>query len=161
MSEKITEFKYDNERPTPGVAREFKGTAANDPYMANLGVKVNEDGTVEPDESNLVNLDELIQTYKDQCGMNMALRLIKLGQLDPASLADDGKHGGDMSKMPTTPQEIANAAIMAKLNVDAIRAELGLPADVEIPQESLDRFVSAYIQANLDKFVKPTEGGAE
>lgn len=155
----VKDFKFDNERPIPGTKFDFKGTAANDPYMANLGVKVTDDGTVLPDESNLVNLDELIQTYKDQCGMELALRLIKLGQMDPASLADDGKHGFDARTVPDTPQGIANAAILSKLNVDAIRSELGIPEGADIPQEALDRFVSAYIQANLDKFVKPTEGG--
>lgn len=157
----VKDFEYDNERLIPGTKYEFKATKANDPYMANLGVKVNEDGSVVPDESNLVNLDELIQTYKDQCGMELALRLIKLGQIDPQSLADDGNHGFDARTVPDTPQGIANAAIVSKLNVDAIRKELGIPEGVDIPQDALDKFVSAYIQANLDKFVKPTEGGAE
>lgn len=91
--------------------------------------------------------------------MELALRLIKLGQMDPASLADDGKHGFDARTVPDTPQGIANAAILSKLNVDAIRSELGIPEGADIPQEALNRFVSAYIQANLDKFVKSTEGG--
>lgn len=167
MPETATVFKYDNERPIPGVSRSFDATQANEPYMAKLKVQVNEDGTVVPDESDLVNLDELIQTYKDQCGMDMAVRMMKLGQIDPASLADDGKHSADLSVVPDTAQGIANAAIAAKGNVASIKAQLGLDPSQEIPDDVMDSIIRDYISKNLDKFVqptvevKPTEGGTK
>lgn len=150
-----------NTRPVEGQARVFEAVNVNDPYMANLKVKVNEDGTVSPDESDLVNLDELIQTYKDQCGMELAKRLIKLGQIDPASLADDGKHSYDGSKVPDGAQAIANAAIAAGKNVDAAKSALGIP-EGNLTDEQLDALIKGYIEKHLDKFVQAkVEGGNE
>lgn len=151
-----------NTRPVEGQTRVFQPVKANDPYMANLKVKVNEDGTVSPDECDLVNLDEVSQTYRDQCGMEMAKRLIKLGQIDPQSLADDGKHSYDGTKVPEGRQAIDNAAIASGKQVDAAKAALGIP-DGELTQDQLDAIVKGYIEKHLDQFVKttPSEGGNE
>lgn len=151
------EIKY-NTRPVEGQPRVFQPVKVNDPYMANLKVKVNEDGTISPDESDLVNLDEVSQTYRDQCGMEMAKRLIKLGQIDPQSLADDGKHSYDGSKVPEGRQAIDNAAIAAGKQVDAAKEEFGIP-DGAISDEQLDALIGKYIEKHLDKYVQPKPAG--
>lgn len=147
-----------NTRPVEGQSRVFQPVKCNDPFMANLKVKVNGDGTVSPDESDLVNLDEMIQTYRDQCGMEMAIRLIKLGQIDPQSLADDGKHSYDGTKVPDGRQAIDNAAIAAGEKVEAAMSEFGIP-DGNVSDEQLDALIGKYIEKHLDKYVQAKPAG--
>lgn len=64
----------------------IRKTKADEKMMINLGVKKLEDGTVVPDESNLVDLDAMVQTYKDQCGMEAAKRLLQTGEKTPPIL---------------------------------------------------------------------------
>lgn len=54
-------------------------------------------GETKIDESDKLDLYELIQSYKDQCGIEFMLKQIKLGIVTPESLADDGQHSGDVS----------------------------------------------------------------
>lgn len=54
-------------------------------------------GNTSVDESDKLDLVELIQSYKDQCGMEFMLKQVKLGVVGIESLADDGKHSGDAS----------------------------------------------------------------
>lgn len=137
-------------------------------YMAKLGVKIDEEtGRAVPDESNLVDLDALIQTYRGQCGMELAKHLIKLGQAAQEDFADDGNHGFDATIVPESAQERSNAAIAAKANLDAIKQAYGIPLDVELTQDQYDSLVKAFVEKHLEQFVKPTaeavktEGGNE
>lgn len=159
MAEKI-------ELPREIQPREIPAVKCDEKMMVNLGVKVQEDGTVVPDESNLVDLDAMIQTYKDQCGMELAKRLIKLGQAAPEDFADDGKGSFDDSAIPPTSQARANAAVAAKAQLDAIKDVYGIPKDVELTDAQYDALVKDFVEKNIDKFVakateKPTEGGNE
>lgn len=130
----------------------------SDHFMADLKVKVNEDHTVSPDESNLVDLDAMTQTYKDQCGMEAAKRLLKLGQAQPSDFADDGKGNYDGSIIPETAQERANAAVAAGLQLDAIKAKYGIDPNAKLTEDQVNAIIKEYIQQNAAQFVQqPTE----
>lgn len=133
--------------------------------MVDLKVKVNEDHTVSPDDSNVVDLDALTQTYRDQCGMEAAKRLLKSGQAQPSDFADDGKSNYDGTIVPETAQERANAAVAAGVKVDAVKAKYGIDPNAKMSDEQFDALIKDYISKNLDKFVaqapKSTEGGNE
>lgn len=124
--------------------------------MVQLKVSVDEAGQPWPDESDKVDLDALIQTYKDQCGMEGAKRLLKQGVISPEDLADDGKGSYDGTVIPETAQARANAAVAAKGSLDAIKEAYGIPLDVELTQDQYDSLVKAYVEKNIEKFVKPT-----
>lgn len=140
-------------------------TKADQKFMVDLKVKVQEDGKVVPDESNLVDLDSLIQTYKDQCGMEAAKRMIKLGQASPEDFADDGKGSYDGTNIPETAQGRANAAVIAQKQADAVKAKYGIDPGQDLTQEQFENIIKNYIAANPDKFVAPVakaqEGGNE
>lgn len=54
-------------------------------------------GETKIDESDKLDLVELIQSYKGQCGIEFMLKQMKLGVVTSESIADDGKHSGDAS----------------------------------------------------------------
>lgn len=125
--------------------------------MVQLKVIVDEDGQPWPDESDTVDLDALIQTYKDQCGMEGAKRLLKQGLISAEDLADDGKGSYDGSQIPESAQDRANAAVAANKQLDAVKAKYGIQPGQELTDEQADALIKAYIEKNLDKFVKPAD----
>lgn len=141
---------------TPGYPTVIlKATKCDEKMMVDLKVKKTEEGNIIPDESNLIDLDALIQTYKDQCGMEAAKRLLKTGQAQPEDFADDGKSGFDCTVIPESAQERANAAVAAKAQADAVKEKFGIPTDQDLTQEQFENLIKSYISANPDKFVKP------
>jgi hypothetical protein len=153
VKEQVQEFK-----PVPGFPnRRCEPVKCDDPYMIELKVKFDpKTGSTTPDESNKVNLVEIIQTYRDQCGMELAKKMIKLGQADPAQFRDDGNHSYDASVIPETTQQRANAAIVAEKRVEALATEMGIP-NSKISDDQLTYLIQQYISAHQDKFVKPAE----
>lgn len=146
---------------TPGFPTVIvKATKCDERMMVDLKVKKDEDGNVIPDESNLVDLDALIQTYKDQCGMELAKKMLKLGQATPEDFVDDGKGNYDSSAIPETPQARANAAVAAKAQADAVKQKFGIPTDQDLTQEQFENLIKSYISANPDKFIKPVEANS-
>lgn len=139
--------------------KNFKKSKCDDRFMINLKVKVNEDHTVSPDESDKVDLVELIQTYKDQCGMEMAKKLIKIGQAQPGDFADDGKHSVDCTLLPQNPQQAANLAVAAGKQTEALRNQFGLP-DTELSGEQLEAMLNAYFSKHPE-FIKQPEKAKE
>lgn len=143
---------------TPGYPTVIlKATKCDERMMVDLKVKKDKDGNVTPDESNLVDLDALIQTYKDQCGMELAKKMLNLGQATPEDFADDGKGSYDSSMIPETPQDRANAAVAAKAQADAVKQKFGIPIDQDLTQEQFENLIKSYISANPEKFIKPAE----
>lgn len=125
--------------------------------MIDLKVKFDpKTGKTTPDESQKIDLVELIQTYKDQCGMELAKKLIRTGQVPPDAFKDDGKHSYDASIIPETAQARDNAANAQKAQVDAMASALGIPADYgKLTDDQLTTFIKEYISRNESKFVKP------
>ena len=134
----------------------IKKTKCDERMMIDLKVKKNEDGTVVPDESNLVDLYALIQTYKDQCGMEAAKRLLQTGERSPEDFADPRNIQYDDSAIPETPQDRANAAVQANAQVDAVKAKYGIDPNQDMTQEQFENIIKSFIQANPDKFIKPS-----
>lgn len=149
--------------PMGHVIRPIAGRPCNDRFMVNLKVVVNpETGHTHPDESDKVDLVALIQTYKDQCGMELAKRLIKQG-VDPAVFADDGKHSGDVTD-PTlqSPQAIANAALGNAEAVAQIKKALGLPDNANaLSEEQLSTLVSKVIAEKYPNLIQPASSEAQ
>lgn len=132
-------------------------------YMVKLNVIFHpETGTTEPDESEMVNLTEVIQTYKGQCGMELARKLIAQG-VDPATFADDGQHSGDATS-PTlqSAQAIANAAIQQQVTVEQIRQALGLPTNAETLDDStLSTLVEKIIKEKYPNIIQQPNASGE
>lgn len=130
-----------------------EATKAYEPFMANLKVKFDPaTGSTIPDESDLVDLDKLIQTYKDQCGMELARKLIKQGIATDGDFADDGKHSGNVPAYLETAQGRANAAVLAKNQADALAATLGVSSTMT--EEQLTAIISKTIAEKFPQMIK-------
>lgn len=71
------------------------------------------------------DLDALTQTFKDQCGMAVALRLIAQSG-DGSMFADDGKHSADLSCVGSSLNENHQKMVQANENLNRLGKELGL-----------------------------------
>lgn len=138
---------------------EVKPQKLSENYIIDL--KVNFDpktGKAIPDESDKKDLVALIQTYKDQCGVEAMKRLIKTGQAQPEDFSDDGKSGMDTTIVPDTAQGRANLAAAAAQQTDQIKQNLNLPDDANnMTDEQLTALIKGYIEKNPDKFIKSSE----
>lgn len=133
--------------------RECVAIKADQCEFIQLGVKVTEKHTVIPDESNVINLDDLIQTYKDSCGMEAAQRMLKTGQ---RTLEDfkDPLINVDCTKLPSTPQEAANMAVAAEKNLAAFKEKYNLPEKIDGSQ--LEILLNDYFSKHPE-YIKPKE----
>lgn len=140
------------------VVREPIPTPANDPWMIDLKVEFDPaTGSTKPDESNKVNLVELIQTYRDQCGMELAKKLIKNGQATQADFADDGKHSFDVPADLETAQGRANAVLAAQAQTQALAEKYGIPVGVSLSEEQLAAIISKTIESKYPDLIKKEE----
>lgn len=136
--------------------RESVAQALDDRFLIQLKVKFNpETGDTEPDESDVVDLVELIQTYKDQCGVEAAIRLIKNGQATAEQFMDDGKHSADVTKTPATAQEIANALLQSEQFKNEFAEKFGIPQNAEkLTDEQLGNLISSKVEEVLGRYIK-------
>lgn len=128
--------------------------------LVQLGVKFDPaTGSTTPDESNIIDLVELTQTYKDQCGMELANRLLKNGLATAADFKDDGKHGFDAT-LPglESAQAAANAAIQAEKNVSAMLGQLGLDKNaLTLSEEQLSAIISKTISEKFPQLIAQSQ----
>lgn len=102
-------------------------------------------GDSKPVVTGQVDLDALVQTYKDQCGMVAAMNMIKSGMVGPDAFADDGKHGVDCS-FPTDINTAAALAAMSDEEAQALASKLGIK---NYTDEDIDKIVEERIKAIL------------
>lgn len=125
--------------------------------MIQLGVKFDPaTGATVPDESNIINVVELTQSYRDQCGLELAQRLLKNGLASPEQFADDGEHSFD-STLPglESAQAAANAAIAAEKNVQAMLDQLGMDKNVlTLTEEQLTAVISKTISEKFPHLIQ-------
>lgn len=129
---------------------------ARNPFLVDLKVKFDpKTGATIPDESNKINLDELIQTYKDQCGMEMAQKMLRQGLAQKGDFADDGKHSADIPAELDTAQSRANLAVKCKGQADALAEALGVNATMS--EEQLTAIIAKTIQEKYPGLIKKEE----
>lgn len=104
-----------------------------------------ETGVFEVKETGKVDLTEIIQSNKENCGLNLALLNIARGA-DPSVYADDGKHGGDFSGT-TNINEAYQNALNAKEVAKSVAKELGID-DYE-NCENLDEVIAKAVEKKI------------
>lgn len=139
--------------------RERKPQNLDARYLIQLKVTFNpETGETEPDESDTIDLVAMIQTYKDQCGMEGALRMLKTGQVTAEALADDGKHGIDATKLPANAQEVANALLRSTEFKDQFAEKFGIPKGAEnLTDDQLSNLIGKKVEEILGNYIKKQE----
>lgn len=111
-------------------------------------------GSTKVNSEDKVDLYCLIQTYKDQCGVEYIMGLVSKGMANPDKFADDGKHGGDAS-LAIDPNEMYRDALKADGSLSVLAKELG----IELTDKTTDKEIAAAIVARITPKTEKTEGG--
>lgn len=103
-------------------------------------------GSTHPVEEAL-DLTELIQSYKDLAGIDFMIKQVKLGAVPLSALKDDGKHSGDVSKVPEDINDAYQRAVSAKSDQNKILSALGLD-DKATPEDIKNALAAIYAKAH-------------
>ena len=117
-------------------------------------------GSTKPVESAL-DFQKLIESYKDQCGVEYMIKQVKLGAVQLSALADDGQHSADVSGVPETAADAYQAGLAASAELDGFAKALGVNLS-GLSQKDAEALITgklAEIYAAKDAAKK--EGGAE
>ena len=147
MAEKVQEIKVDC-FGIP-VSESEKGFLLDEKYMVKPKLVLNkETGSTKVDRSDKVNLEEMIQSYRDQVGVEAIMRMMAKGQIMPGQVADDGKHGLDISQFPDNVNEARDAAIVAQAQKKEIAKIFGVnPKD--LTPETFEKVINAAVEKKL------------
>lgn len=125
----------------------------SDPYVDVLGLELDkETGNTKVVVTGKRNTVEEIQSFKDECGLEAALRDISSGLLNPGSLCDDGKHGGDYSS-PTMLAPMSNRledTRSASAFADAAARRAGMDLDA-LHGDKVEEYISGLIKGQIEK----------
>lgn len=121
--------------------------------LVQLKVKFDpETGSTTVDESDSIDLDSMIQTYKDQCGVEYVMKLIKMGMANPDKFMDDGKHGGDAS----APTDINDALALANAG-NSVAQQIAKSLGMSIDETTTDQQIADRIKAIFDAANQPKQ----
>lgn len=114
-------------------------------------------GNTRPVIKETIDMTELINSYKDQCGMEYMLRLVQTGQISMASLRDDGTGSGDFTG-PDNINDAYRAAQAAKVLGDQVAKALGIEKYMD--EKDLDALVAKKVAELMEaqKAAAPAEG---
>lgn len=98
-----------------------------------------------------VDLTKLIQSYKDECGVEAALRLIKLGRASPEDFCDDGQHGVDATVFPKFQGDLLKKLEPGIEQGEELKKELGIPSSVKVDESNVEELVGLYVKKYFDK----------
>lgn len=97
---------------TIAIERDVQGVDLSDALIDEYAVELDkETGSTHPVVKGQIDMYELIQSYKGQCGMTAAMEMLKRGQASPEDFMDDGHHGVDC----TFPVDLNTANYIAGL----------------------------------------------
>ena len=125
----------------------IKSSKCDEKYLPQYDLKLNKDkGVFEVQAVDPVDIDEIIQSNKDNCGLNLALLNISRG-VPQEKYCDDGKHGGDYSgttNINVAYQEMLNNKAVA----EKLAKELGIDNYEDFTDtESVMNFLKAKVEA--------------
>ena len=114
-----------------------------------------ETGSTVTNEDDKENVYALIQTYADQCGMAYIQKMIANGMLNPEKVADDGKHGGDVT-LPIDANEAYRASLANDASIAKLESALGIKlGDDTTPEQIRDALAKIYqAQQSVNEEVK-------
>lgn len=94
------------------------------------------------------DIDKEIQEFKDQCGFEGMLKLIRAGQATPMDFYDDGKSGMDVSGLPDNVNDAFRAAQASGLAKDQMLAKLGVDESdgIDETEAKIKAAVEAYFK---------------
>lgn len=113
-------------------------------------------GSTTPNEDEKIDLVPLIQSYKDQCGMEYVQKLLRTGYATPDKFADDGKHGGDAT-LPTDINDASRLARKAASGESKLAKALGIDLEKATEEDIAKRIAEIYGAMNKQEAPKAEE----
>lgn len=80
-------------------------------------------GSTVPEEE-VLDFQKVIESYREQCGVEFMIKQVKLGAISLASLADDGQHGADIAGSPDNINDAYQAAVVGNDNIAGLEKAL-------------------------------------
>lgn len=106
--------------------------------LAQFGLELDkETGSMVIVEKDPIDLDAIVQSYKDQCGMELAQLQLKRGLASPEDFAADPGDYGDTSTLPDNINDAYRASLAAQ------------SSGVDLKQFKTDADIQAYVQAQV------------
>ena len=146
-----------------GIVRDRDRTNSVDlsnPYVDEWGLEYDkETGSTHPVITGKIDFVESIQTFKDSCGVEAAIRDVAAGRRTQASLADDGKSGGDFTRSSDIIEAYASlkAQAIASAQADEKAKSKGLdPKELKVDGLDLDAYIQKQVAARVA--AAPAEG---
>lgn len=116
-----------------------------------------ETGSTRPVEKAL-DFQKLIESYADMAGVEYMIKQVKLGAVSLSDLADDGKHGFDVSAAPGDVNDAYQKALYAGSELDKLGKALDLDLgslDHEAAEKAItDKIAAIYEARNKQVEVK-------
>lgn len=124
--------------------REVPTTDCSQKELAQFGLELDkETGNTFVVQKEPIDLDELVQSYKDQCGMEQAQLLIARGLASPEDFAAKPGDYGDTSNLPDN----LNDAYQAHLKAESVGIDLGQFKTEDDIQKYVEEAVAAALKA--------------
>lgn len=118
--------------------------------LAQFGLELDkETGSTYVVQKDPIDLDELIQSYKDSCGMEQAQLLLRRGLASPEDFAAKPGDYGDTSTLPDNINDAYRASLEAQ------------KAGVDLGQFHSDADIKAYVEAQVAKALAAQEEAAK
>lgn len=104
------------------------------------------DEDVEP-----LDLVEMTQSYKNECGIEAMKLLLKSGQASPEDFADDGTGSADSTQFPTNLNDAYQASLETRKAASKSVASLGGSLESAIASGNLDEYVKGLVNEQIKK----------
>lgn len=133
----------------------FESAKVNDPFMHRLKGEFNkETGQFDIIADEPINLDEMTQSYKDECGEEIVKRMRARGE-DISIFADDGKHSADLTGLVNFElAESARQIDYQKSIVEKIASALGIDLN---DHDNLESNIKEALSKSMTKETKENE----
>lgn len=119
-----------------------------------------ETGTTHAVIAEEIDVNELVESFRDQTGYENAMRLIKSGQVSPDEFADDGKHGADITNVPDYAGDLLRQEIETKAQKEAIKQAYGL-SEEDLQNDDLEAVIKAAVEKRIAEIQAQAQGSAE
>lgn len=130
--------------------RKFKPVDCSRKLLKQYGLELDkETGSTFVVEKDPMDLDAQIQTYKDQCGMELAQLEIKRGLASPEDFAAKPGDYGDTSTLPDNLNDAYRASLDAK------------KAKVDLSKFKTDADIQAYVKAQVKAQLEAAQAKAQ
>lgn len=123
-----------------------------------------ETGSTRPVISGKVDFVASIQTFKDQCGVDAAVRDLAAGRRSIERLSDDGNHGGDFSRSTeiTLMADQVKKAALASMKADEQAKSKGLdPKALRVDGLDLEAYITKEVAARIAAAAPAKEDGGK